>query len=94
VRACQHRNAPEAGEVMADDINQAKLMSYIERIEHIEEEKKGLAEDLKTLKEEIKENGMEPKYVTYVVKIRQQDREERMIDEANKEAYRVAAGVD
>ena len=79
---------------MSDEINKAQLMSIVERLENNDEEKKSLAEDRKSILENAKEFGLEPKYCQYVVKLRAQDREERMIEEANREAYRLAAGIE
>lgn len=61
---------------MADEIQDvngvdgARLLSYIERIEHIEEEKKALQNDIKEIYEEAKSANFDVKAIKQLLKIR------------------------
>lgn len=64
---------------MADEIQDvngvdgARLLSYIERIEHIEEEKKALQNDIKEIYEEAKSANFDVKAIKQLLKIRKMD---------------------
>lgn len=63
------------------------LRSFIERIERLEEEKKGIADDIKDVYAEAKSAGFEPKIMRQVVKVRKMDRAERQEQEALLDVY-------
>ena len=63
------------------------LRSFIERIERLEEEKKGIADDIKDVYAEAKSAGFEPKIMRQVVKVRKMDRTERQGQEALLDVY-------
>lgn len=63
------------------------LRSFIERIERLEEEKKGIADDIKDVYAEAKSAGFEPKIMRQVVKVRKMDRTERQEQEALLDVY-------
>ncbi|MCW5615850.1 MAG: DUF2312 domain-containing protein [Rhodocyclaceae bacterium] len=70
----------------------AVLRSFIERIERLEEEKRGLTQDIGDIYREAKGNGFDPKIMREIVRERRMksaDREER---EALLEVYRAALG--
>ena len=69
------------------------LRSFIERIERLEEEKKGLAQDIRDVYAEAKAMGFEPKAIRQIVKERGQDRQERDEFEAILDTYRAALGM-
>lgn len=50
-----------------------RLDSLIQRIERLEEEKKGLADDIRDIYTEAKANGFDVKVMRQIVKIRRQD---------------------
>ena len=88
---------------MADDasahpdvLNQAaqgQLKSIIERIERLEQEKAEVAEQIKEVFAEAKGNGFDTKVLRQVVRIRKQDHQERMEQEAILELYMAALGM-
>ena len=70
-----------------------RLKSFIERIERLEEEKKAIADDIKEVYAEAKGNGFDTKVLRQVIRIRRQDRAERMEQEAILELYMAALGM-
>ena len=69
-----------------------QLRAFVERIEHIEEEIKGLTED-KEIFAEAKGEGFDVKIVKEVIRIRKQDQEERQEHESLLEVYLHALGT-
>ena len=53
-----------------------QLMSLIERIEHLEEEKAAIQADIRTIYSEAKGAGFEPKYIREMIKLRKLDPDE------------------
>ena len=70
-----------------------QLRAYVERIEHIEEEIKGLTEDKKEIFAEAKGEGFDVKILKEVIRIRKQDQEERQEHESLLEVYLHALGT-
>ena len=70
-----------------------RLLSIIERIERLAEEKKELQDAIKDIMAEAKGAGFDPKVVREVIKIRAQDKEEREEREAVRDAYLRALGM-
>ena len=64
---------------MADTVGLAgdRILSFIERIEHIENELKQLGEDKKDVFAEAKGEGFDVKVLREILKIRKQDKDER-----------------
>ena len=46
-----------------------QLRSFIERVEHLEEERKGLASDIKSILLEAKSSGFEPKVLRKIISL-------------------------
>jgi uncharacterized protein (UPF0335 family) len=69
-----------------------QLRAFVERIEHIEEEIKGLTEDKKEVFAEAKGEGFDVKILKEVIRIRKQDQEERQEHESLLEVYLHALG--
>lgn len=53
-----------------------QLLSLIERIEKLEEEKAAIAADIKQIYDEAKGAGFEPKYIREMIKLRKLDPDE------------------
>ena len=85
---------------MADEIQDvngvdgARLLSYIERIEHIEEEKKALQNDIKEIYEDAKSANFDVKAIKQLLKIRKMDDQERQEEEFVLDVYKRALGLD
>lgn len=74
--------------VAADELKQ-----FIERIERLEEEQAGLAEDKKEVFNELKGRGFDAPTVRAILKIRKKDHAERTEEEAMLELYMQALGM-
>jgi uncharacterized protein (UPF0335 family) len=70
-----------------------QLLSVVERIEHLEEEKKGISDDIKEVYAEAKANGFDTKVLRKVVSIRKQDAAEREEQDAILDLYLTALGM-
>lgn len=67
-----------------------KLRSFIERIEHLEEEKKAIADDIREVFAEAKSDGFDVKIMRTVLKLRKMDAADRDEQEALIDVYRKA----
>lgn len=75
-------------------IDAARLLSYLERIERLEEERKALQIDIKEVFEEAKSANFDVKAIKELLKIRKKDETERQEEEYVVEQYRRALGID
>jgi len=71
---------------------QTRLKTIIERIERLEEEKAGIANDIKEVFAEAKGEGFDVKILRKVVRIRKQDKAKRQEEEALLDLYLSAIG--
>lgn len=78
---------------MTDNISANELLQYIERIERLNEEKKGIADDVKDVYAEAKAVGFDTKAMRKIVRIRKLDPTQRQMEEAVEETYRNALGL-
>jgi uncharacterized protein (UPF0335 family) len=69
-----------------------KLRQLVARIEKLEEEKKGLGDDIKESYAEAKAVGFDTKVLRQVIRLRKQDRQEREEQEQVRELYLHALG--
>ncbi|MBW6532277.1 DUF2312 domain-containing protein [Sphingomonas sp. RRHST34] len=76
------------GAVAADE-----LRLLIERAERLEEEKKGIADDIKDVFAEAKSRGYDAKAIRQIMKIRKQKREEYQEEQSILEVYMQALGM-
>ncbi len=75
-------------------VDAGRLLSYIERIEHIEEEKKALQNDIKEIFEEAKSANFDVKAIRQILKIRKKDEQERQEEEFVLDVYKRALGLN
>lgn len=78
---------------MSESVAQDQLRAFVERIERMEEEKKAISDDIKEIYAEAKGNGFDTKVLRQVIRIRKQDRAERLEQEAILELYLAALGM-
>ena len=71
----------------------AQLKSFIERIERLMEEIKGLQDDVKDVYAEAKGNGFDTKVMRKVIALRKRDAAEREEEETILELYLQALGM-
>ena len=67
-----------------------KLRSLIERIERLEEEKKGIADDIREIFAEAKSDGFDVKVMRTILKLRKMDAADRDEQEMLIDTYRKA----
>jgi uncharacterized protein (UPF0335 family) len=70
-----------------------QLKAIVERIEHLEEEKKAISDDIRDVYAEAKGNGYDVKALRKVIRLRKQDKDERAEEEAVLETYLHALGM-
>lgn len=78
----------------AQSIAVGELRSFIERIEHLENEKKTISEDIKEVYSSLKASGFDTKAVKSIVRLRKQEDHERKEAEAILDLYREALGLN
>ena len=71
-----------------------KLRSYIDRIERLEEDKAGIASDVRDVFAEAKSNGFDVKAMRQVLKLRKMKANERTEAEYMLDLYKRALGMD
>jgi uncharacterized protein (UPF0335 family) len=71
-----------------------QLKAIIERIERLEEEKKGIADDVKDVYAEAKANGYDTKTMRAIVRLRRMEKNARQEAEALLDTYKAALGLD
>ncbi|MEN2786799.1 DUF2312 domain-containing protein [Sphingomonas qilianensis] len=76
------------GKVAADE-----LRLLIERAERLEEEKKGISDDIKDVMAEAKSRGYDPKAIRKILSIRKKKKEEYQEEEMILETYMQALGM-
>lgn len=76
------------GNVAAD-----QLRLFIERIERLEEEKKGIADDVRDVYAEAKSNGYDTKTMRKIVALRRMEAHVRQEADALLDTYRNALGL-
>jgi uncharacterized protein (UPF0335 family) len=79
---------------MSDAVAAEQLRLFIERIERLEEEKKGIADDIRDVYAEAKANGYDVKTMRAVVRLRRMEKNARQEADALLETYRSALGLD
>ena len=75
------------------NVSAEQLRLFIERIERLEEEKKGIADDIKDVYAESKGQGYDVKTMRSIIKLRKMERDARMEQEALLDTYKAALGL-
>ena len=76
------------------NVSAEQLKLFIERIETLEEEKRGIADDIKDTYSEAKANGYDVKTMRTIVRLRKMDTNARAEMEALLETYKAALGLE
>ena len=71
-----------------------QLRLFIERVERLEEEKKGIADDIRDVYLEAKSQGYDPKIMRQIVRLRKMPAHDRKEMEAILDVYKSALGID
>jgi uncharacterized protein (UPF0335 family) len=77
------------GNIAAD-----QLRLLIERIERLEEEKKGISDDVKDVFLEAKATGYDPKIMRQILRLRKMQPHDRQEQEAVLQTYLAALGME
>ena len=83
-----------AEEGKVENIAASELRQFIERIERLEEEKKGMADDIRDVYAEAKSQGFDSKTMRAIVRLRKLEKNARQEADALMETYRAALGID
>lgn len=73
--------------------NHAELLQFVERAEHLEAEKKDLAEQTKEMMAELKGRGFDPVIFRKLLAIRKRDADDVAEEEAVLDLYKAACGM-
>lgn len=78
---------------VVNGVDGKRLLSYIMRVERLEEEKKALQNDIKEVFDEAKAEHFDVKAIKSILKMRQKDVAERQEEEFVLDTYRRALGI-
>lgn len=78
---------------MSENVAAEQLRLFIERIERLEEEKKGISDDIRDVYLEAKAQGFDSKTMRQIVKLRKMEKDARDEMDALLETYRNALGL-
>lgn len=70
-----------------------QLRLFIERIERLEEEKRGISDDIRDVYTEAKASGYDTKIMRMIVRLRRLETHTRQEQDALLEIYRDAVGI-
>lgn len=76
------------------NVDSERLISFIERIERLTEEKKSIQADIKSVFDEAKGTGYDVKAMKVVLKLRAMDPSEREEYEFLADTYKKAVGIE
>lgn len=80
-------------DVASSGVAAEELKQFIERLERLEEEKAGIAGDIKEVFAELKGRGFDAKAVRQILRIRKKDQAELQEEEAILDLYMQALGM-
>ncbi len=78
---------------MSEAVAADELRLLIERIERLEEEKKGISDDIRDVYGEAKARGYDAKIMRQIVRLRKMESHDRQEMDAILETYRAALNV-
>ena len=78
---------------ISNTVAAAELKQFIERYEHLDAEKRDLADQMKEVMAEAKGRGYDTKVMRKLIAMRKRDRNELAEEEAVLEMYRQALGM-
>lgn len=77
----------------SNTVDGGTLRAFIERIENLNEEKKAIADDIKSVFAEAKGLGFDPKIMKRIIAIRNMDKAKRQEEEEILDCYLSALGM-
>jgi uncharacterized protein (UPF0335 family) len=79
---------------VSDTVAADQLRLFAERIERLEEEKKGMSDDIRDVYNEAKSTGFDTKTLRAIVRLRKMEKHARDEQEALLETYKAALGLN
>jgi len=76
-----------------ENVSAEQLRLFIERIERMEEDKKGIADDIKDVYAEAKGTGFDTKTMKAIIRLRKMEKAARQEAEALLDVYKTALGL-
>ena len=76
-----------------ENVSAEQLRLLIERIERLEEDKKGIADDIKDVYAEAKGTGFDTKTMKAIVRLRKMEKAARQEAQALLDVYKTALGL-
>jgi uncharacterized protein (UPF0335 family) len=77
----------------AGEPNNEELLQFVERVEHLEAEKKDIAEQIKEVVAELKGRGYNPVVFRKLLALRKRDADDIAEEEAELDLYKAACGM-
>lgn len=77
----------------ADSVTADQLRQFIERVERLEEEKKGINDDIRDVYSESKSQGYDVKIMKQIVRLRKMEDHDRQEFDALLDTYKTALGL-
>lgn len=74
-------------------VSDDQLRLFLERVERLEEEKKGISDDIRDVYSEAKSQGYDAKIMRQVVRLRKMETNDRQEMETILELYKAAVGL-
>ena len=88
------QEADEANGIqILNGVDGCRLLSYIERVERLEEEKKALSNNIKEVFEEAKYNKIDVSAMRKILQMRKMDEQDRQELDFIVEQYKIALGM-
>jgi uncharacterized protein (UPF0335 family) len=84
---------PSSGPTTVNGASAEELKRIIDRIENLDEQKVGITEDIKLVKQEAKSEGFDVKVITEILKLRKKDASEVEQHDLLMAAYQRALGM-
>ena len=78
---------------MTKNFDNAQLLSFVQRVEKLNEDQAVIAADLKEVMSEAKSAGYDPKYIKKMVELRKMDPDELDEQDELTRMYRDALGI-
>lgn len=79
---------------MTENVSVEQLRLFVERIERLDEERKGIADDIADVYAEAKSQGFDPNTMKAIIRLRKMDKTTRQEMAALLDTYKAALGIE
>ena len=94
VETIVHNISSDLTEKIINKLEQNQFTKFIDRIERLEEEKAGLAADIREVYSEAKGQGFDVKVMRQIIKLRKLDPADRAESEFLRDEYKKLVGIE